>query len=112
MSEHTKGPWVLTQDNNCKPGFYIKHADNMKNRVPGYFAEIRAYTSNQETIKANARLIAAAPELLDALEGIMNIVSESLGVAGYYPDEDYADWDEFPELQAAEAAIAKAKGEA
>jgi len=44
---------------------------------------------------ANARLIAAAPEMLEALEGIVRVADRAT-----------------PEFDAARAAIAKAKGEA
>jgi hypothetical protein len=51
---------------------------------------------------------AAAPLLLDALRGLMAIVSESAGVAGYHLNGSIAEWDEFPEISAAVAAIAAA----
>ena len=104
MSKHTKGPWKI--------GTPPPNGEQTIGDARGMMVAVATTGIGMgEETKANARLIAAAPELLDALKGIMNIVSETLGVAGYYPDEDYADWDEFPELQAAEAAIAKAKGE-
>lgn len=58
-----------------------------------------------EEAKANARLIAAAPELLEALEGLWMWCRNW--------DCEFMDDDEFPEYRARiEAAIAKAKGEA
>ena len=48
--------------------------------------------------KANARLIAAAPDLLAALKGILE--SNAEGPYSYYP----------PEFEAARAAVAKATG--
>jgi hypothetical protein len=60
---------------------------------------------------ADARLIAAAPELLEALQGMLNIVSDSYGVDGYHLNGEIAEWDEFSdEINAANAAIAKATG--
>ena len=64
-----------------------------------------------EESQANARLIAAAPDLLAALEALMGIVSDSHGVSGYHRNGDIAEWDEFDEINIAIAALAKAKGE-
>lgn len=47
-------------------------------------------------------------ELLAALQGMLNIVKDSRGVAGWHLNGDTAEWDEFDEVDAAETAIAKA----
>ena len=57
-----------------------------------------------------AGLIAQRDELLAALEGVLAIVSDSTGVAGYHLNGDIADWGEFDEINAGYTAIAKAKG--
>lgn len=57
---------------------------------------------------ANAKLIASAPLLLDALTNILNIMNDSEGVAGYHLNGDIAKWDEFEEIALAEQAIKKA----
>ena len=61
---------------------------------------------------ANARLIAAAPELLGALQNMMDIVDDApKGVASYYANGEDAPWSDFDrEITAARAAIAKATG--
>lgn len=51
-------------------------------------------------------------ELVAALQGMVNIASDSRGVAGYHRNGEVADWDEFQEWQTACAAIAKATGAA
>jgi hypothetical protein len=56
MSKHTKGPWHVFKDSSI----YSKHADYT-------LAEIVAGMTDEEC-DANARLIAAAPELLEALQ--------------------------------------------
>ena len=48
-------------------------------------------------------------ELLAALEGVLAVVGDSTGVAGYHLNGDIADWDEFDEINAVYTAIAKAK---
>ena len=90
-TKHTPGPWGITQYTN-----YIGWSVYAKNR--GCIAE-RWYDSEQKTpnrdeLYANARLIAAAPELLEALECIVG--SGDIGQ---------------PYLDIAIEAIAKAKGD-
>lgn len=82
MSKHTPGPWAPS-DETCN---YVWSGDTCVARM--------AETDEKE---ANARLIAAAPELLEALRRVaMNgSVSQIISKA----DRDYMD-----------AAIAKARG--
>ena len=70
--------------------------------------------SHMGTAEANANehLIAAAPDLYEALLGILEIVSDSSGVSGFHLNGDVADWDYFDEINTATAALAKARGEA
>lgn len=49
-------------------------------------------------------------ELMAALRGMLYIVEDSRGVAGYHLNGDTAEWDEFDAVDIAYAAIAKAKG--
>lgn len=58
--KHTPAPWK-----------YIGHRINSQAEV-NVFTICEIYHRNPEAI-ANARLIAAAPELLDALTGIVNV---------------------------------------
>lgn len=57
-----------------------------------------------------AGLIAQRDELLAALEGVLAVVGDSTGVAGYHLNGDIADWDEFDEINAVYTAITKANG--
>lgn len=57
-NKHTPGPWTVGDT----PA--IVYDDNA--------CEVAMATFNQESFEANARLIAAAPELLAALEFIVN----------------------------------------
>ncbi len=64
MSKHTPGPWQWTQ-----------HFDPTISIYKDGFGQIaRLYDSSAGTGKANARLIAAAPDLLDALEDLLHEV--------------------------------------
>lgn len=64
MSEtkHTPGPWKYQKQNGSPTTG--KHM--ISGAKPGYLAEVRDCGSGD--VEANARLIAAAPELLEALE--------------------------------------------
>lgn len=99
MITHTPGPWRADEpgiaDDFCdrRVGIFDAGPGN-----PGIIAEVYAYL-NPGTMKANARLIAAAPELLAALRYIL-----ALQATDKLP---------FPliALDQARAAIAKATGE-
>lgn len=87
--KHTPGPWkthALTKSH----GIYDQTGTSVAKvgDAFGVCAERRA---------ADARLIAAAPDLLEALRNL------TLTAARYLPD-----YNEHPDIQAAEAAIAKA----
>ena len=58
--------------------------------------------------ESNAKLIAAAPELLKAIEGFLAIVDETMGVYGYHLNGDPAPWGEFDEVYTAVSAYKKA----
>ena len=84
MSKHTPGPWIAD-------GAQIFTSDTN-------VAQANGYRIDRETVAANARLIAAAPELLEALQKI----------AG----NTYDEWTNGADAaRIARAAIAKATGE-
>lgn len=57
------------------------------------------------------RLIAAAPEMLEVLEGLIAVIGDSKGVAGYHLNGDTAEWDEFDDVNMARRLIDKVRGE-
>lgn len=92
MSKHTPGPWVRS-GNNIK-----SRTDNcVVIRIP---AQTARYGAEWEIERwdADARLIAAAPELLEALENLLKVHEGEGGT-----QHNAADM--------ARAALAKAKGE-
>ena len=97
MSGHTKGPWDFSweiQPNGCP-------TVGSKGLMVCMVAHSAKDPSQRETALANANLIAAAPDLLEALEDALD------GVEGNHPlDADIHSWQD-----AARAAIAKARGE-
>ena len=89
MSAHTPGPWGLD-------GNLIEGPDGER------VACITAYSRRTPKQKANARLIAAAPDLLAALQAL---VAELDGPGKPYSSDSYAP-PQF--IETARAAIAKA----
>jgi hypothetical protein len=72
MSAHTPGPWYVEEKNSFSTNaFYIRGSDSNGNPLTwgkGCVAHIPKSTVTQ--MGANARLIAAAPEMLEALDKI------------------------------------------
>lgn len=109
--QHTKGPWRVEQDTTliwgaCNP-------NDASNYGMGYpIAEARITPINSrwaagpdpDTGEANARLIAAAPEMFEALETVMQWV-KAWDVGFLFDDEWPADEAKI------NAAIAKARGQ-
>lgn len=108
MSEHTPGPWStlpgfptiivpLSQKDLAIGGSTFEDQDHEMFAVPIATAERNRYSGfaheiSEEACRANARLIAAAPDLLEALQLVRSTWSKGLGST----------------LDAVDAAIAKA----
>ena len=91
MSKHTAGPWKVQQ---MGYGFAITDQEG--------------YEISPTRNISDARLIAAAPEMLAALEAVLAVASQSAGIAGWHLNGDLAGWGELlPEVG---EAIVKAKG--
>ena len=97
MSKFTEGPWDWATINDK---VYIGIKGNLDTVHDG-FARVMDHGIPDEQ-EANARLIAAAPELLGALQFIM---------AFYEPGQTYLDTNAWKSAEASgRAALAKAKG--
>jgi hypothetical protein len=101
MSKHTPGPWVVNDIRDC--GTFIQTKEEFENgRLTIGVVESatnRTYYPTRYEAKANARLIAAAPELLDALQHVLAA-------------SDAGDMDSLANAASeARAAIAKAEAE-
>ncbi len=98
-AKHTPGPWEIGDENNQHIEICIGDAVANLDRQDRYGLHM---CFSREEMRANGHLIAAAPELLEALEKIAN----------RYTAEDYpAGCKERFIGDDARAAIAKAKGE-
>lgn len=101
---HTPGPWVVIDDRQvvtlavCHPGRTYGYGCGNDFVCDLNDGEYHQYRNDKEQA-ANARLIAAAPDLLEALKGLCRQGITSTA----------ADWD--TAWSTARAAIAKAEGE-
>lgn len=97
MSNYTPGPW-------WHDPYWNLIYDNAKCEIAAVRAAIQAgeKRARLDTARANARLIAAAPELVEALRGILGICEVS--PTGEYFKADIA--------RICQTAIAKAEGKA
>lgn len=94
MSKYTPGPWFVRKwDGDEWPDRRISIGPQSNGTAIAVCISPRYY--DDEQMEADAKLIAAAPELLDALESALTILIDSVG------DFDY---------DKARAAIAKATG--
>ncbi|RKO74397.1 hypothetical protein C5E04_18950 [Pectobacterium parmentieri] len=102
MSKHTEGPWFVNRKNNIQVTGNLNVIQTHTNDGLGYhIAYSTGWGDNKETAeeaKCNAYLIAAAPDLLEALESILSDAEK--GYAAINP----------PRMAAAKSAIDKAKG--
>ena len=102
MTQHTKGPWKIDLENEfdcgyCRTSFGIVGADG--SLVVAFDPSQSEYREALDPESADARLIAAAPELLEAIEMLLDWGSDPNTAHGKTA------------LEHAEAAIAKATGE-
>ena len=104
MSAHTPGPWELFEHSWCDSSIYGGQKNSTKICALSIYNV--ATKQNQQVLEremdANARLIAAAPELLESLKLAVN---PYLSFPDEVIDEIAPDW-----LFQAIAAIAKATG--
>lgn len=90
MSEHTPGPWVvqtpMTGDDlvvEARPG--MDYHELVRVRAPQY-----GNGANFDEMRANARLIAAAPELLEALKALTDRIIADNSPLCMTPEHDRA----------------------
>ena len=95
--KHTPGPWI-TDDKQSGDVFRYVMPEN------GSVLPICRLDVDRFEAEANARLIAAAPELLEALEAMLSHTADLDPMQGFRPEED------FSAVKQARAAIAKATG--
>jgi hypothetical protein len=97
-AKHTQGPWRAEFGNNSAR--VIAKVEHEVASVPTLRSTNAEEDGNRDVMVANARLVASAPELLEALRGML---------AMYSSDEAGGD-ETLEEVREARAAIAKAEG--
>ena len=98
-TKHTPGPWEIKPEESNRN--YIRIRGSLVGELykianvplPDYDCERDA-----KECRANTRLIAAAPDLLEALQNLVDQCEQEPG------------WHQAPAIQSARAAIAKAEG--
>lgn len=102
MSKHTPGPWKIRKgfDEGTKEIYF----PNPKIKKPFYPTELCVVAAEGSEGKSNARLIAAAPDLLEALKGMLGAWNMICDASGW-------ERDHIQQQKDAVAAIAKATGE-
>lgn len=100
MSKHTPGPWIALNTHDIFTALGAKNAEGTECFADDgwHIADVDQGDLNLDEMRANARLIAAAPELLEALVNLLK-VHEGEGGTKYHAGD------------IARAAIAKATGE-
>lgn len=96
QAKHTPGPWGCVDTSNHAHDYRLTQAD-------GYPLPLKVEANDHSEQRANARLIAAAPDLLAALTAIIGDQPEDK--YGYFAAHNAMDEDK---RQAARAAISKA----
>ncbi len=108
-SKYTPGPWKVTTDRHGRPTmvFSVSRGKGVAKTAWDGYAEQSDKEAAEEA--ANARLIAAAPDLLEALKKLLE--SEDLDI---YPSsiECGYEFDAEKWAEAARAVVAKAEGRA
>lgn len=106
-TKHTPGPWHCDDVHPDSGSIMIGSAKDwvcvMCHKPDDYAAERGDDEENERQTLSNARLIAAAPELLEALSKLVLHV-------GHYSSMPHAHHDAARDMANARAAIAKAEG--
>lgn len=115
MAAHSLGPWTVPHfatSHGCKCGYVFDSSGNYMGAVATvHFNDGRSIEEGGgddppiEEAKANARLIAAAPDLLEALQNLLTL-SENADETGYVDGEGWLPMEKIQER--ARQAIAKA----
>jgi len=102
VSKHTSGPWTI----ECGKNYSNEIVGKSKTGKDWVIARTTAAKVGRDTDDANARLIAAAPELLKALECIASATCEKWEMPYADFKEQFMPWARNIAL----ATLAKAKG--
>ena len=100
-SKHTPGPWKRKDNFVYSPMF--DEDDTL-------FVSIAVACTGIAPAIANANLIAAAPDMYEALEQMEPLINNSTGIVGYYMNGNIAKWNDFDVTRIIGKALRKARG--
>ena len=83
-TQHTEGQWSTIADEDDFGGVRLTVQDSDLEHPQGRFVVATINRSRGAESRANARLIAAAPDLLEACEAMLHIYRENPGDEPYY----------------------------
>lgn len=106
MSEHTKGPWEVTQEISVVSRGELSKAGNKANIATCWPHTWLGEKDSANRMRANARLISAAPEMLAELEADED--AAQLSSVDFFEKYGY---NVSERSERRRAVIAKAKGE-
>jgi hypothetical protein len=118
MSAHTPGPWMVLMEMNGKPSVWTDEPEDTRIRIARINCDVKKVDEQAfaEAV-ADARLFAAAPDLLAVLKLTIHIleaeVERTRDMMDRYPDDPNGPGalaDDERILNLARAAIAKAGG--
>ena len=104
--EYTKGEWFVEYYNSKGDEGYLILAQEDE-QTQGLIADCPPYSDNPPVGKANAHLIASAPDLLEALS---HIIFMSKGPKEYKNEHQPQYWVPESAIKHAQEAIQKARG--
>jgi len=120
MTKHTEGPWThermfLSEGVKDRRSGWVVNGPNEKNEFPTRICDMRTHSGKDyPTTEANAALIASAPEMLEALQGLMDAFIHTEGnKRGNQAKTDIIKYNQphvSGALNRARHAIAKAEG--
>lgn len=102
MSAHTPGPWLIREGDEWTHDVVTHHGENTEGE-PMYW-NVASANGRRDEVDANLHLIAAAPDLLEALQLILPMAKGYAALQAIGSNDAYC--------EQASAAIAKAGGAA
>ena len=102
---HTKGKWRVVRDSQKHPG--VRNDSGFICFTPGVFKytdQEERYIEELQERKANAHLIAAAPDLLEACKSILSVINKDKDGSYFICEEAQG------EIENLQQAISKAEG--
>ena len=101
-TKHTPGPWAIDKTSNADSIELIVTSTHLQGQDDDVCSVYGGNDNNEQTREANARLIASAPELLEALETALTEISPAFN----FDQAKYPEW-----VKQIQSAIKKAKGQ-